>query len=106
MIYDSQRDFTEVSEDTEIIEFDGIDAAAVYVGSLIDLKPAKIEWRREEGGEFGEDISVLTLKEIAEQIPDEVMITVIVEEPLGGVIYQYGNYGHTWWRIGKLMGYA
>ena len=58
-----------------------------------------------------EDIcSYLTLNEISEQFPNKVIgckiITVITDEPLRGEIFQYGNHGEFWEKIGEHQGYA
>ena len=34
------------------------------------------------------------------------LITVLAEEPLGGVIYKYGNHGDFWEEAGTLAGFA
>lgn len=55
----------------------------------------------------------LTLADISHQLSGKIpkdglgIIEVRIEEPLNGVIYQYGNYRDNKWReYGKLMGYA
>lgn len=73
--------------------------SAVYVGGLTDLAPAELHWRENDGEE------VLTLKEIAGQL-EATIITVFIQEPMGGVILQWGNYGDEWWQIGETCGYA
>ena len=93
----------------EICEFDGMNASGVYLGGLAELEKAKPKWRidKEATERCGIRLRVLTLKEIAEQLCEEYpVITVIVNRPLGGEIYQWGNYGDEWWQIGTLDGYA
>ena len=59
------------------------------------------------GADYSTDRKVLTLYEIASQLRDAWIITVITESPFSGKIYQYGNYGDgEWWEIGSTGGYA
>lgn len=64
----------------------------------------KLEWHSDwfEGDEF----IWLHLDEIAEQLSEVKVIMVMVEDPLNGVIYEYGNHGDYWEEVGKLCGYA
>ena len=53
----------------------------------------------------------LTLKDIEKMIRKEYqnieLITVIIEEPLSGRIYLWGNYGdNCWYETGETCGYA
>lgn len=76
----------------------------------------KLDWHvdpnvDEWGHRFGFTVEHLTLQEISDQIktlyPLCSIIEVRREEPLKGVIYQYGNYGDDEWREhGTLNGYA
>lgn len=102
-------------ESYTICKFDGINASAVYIGSMSCLTQAndKLVWR--EDSEMGEwcysPFYVLTLEEIKDQLTNAYggtppSITVVVESPLHGHILQYGNYGDEWWQIGELSGYA
>ena len=98
-------------EEFVISEFDGVCSAGVYVGSMDSLKcvTRKLKWHEEKDANYDEGINVptLTLKEISEQLDRYVLITVIVEGPMYGEIYRYGNYsGGDWWKIGTLDGYA
>lgn len=91
--------------------FDGVSAAGVYVGTLDSLRNVNdiLKWRIDERfhDDFRECVYVLTLKEIADQLPGALLITVIVNGPMSGAIYQKGNYsGSAWWQIGELDGYA
>lgn len=100
----------EIPGDTVIWKFDGVGAAAVYLGWLTDLTPAAVKWRQDdESYETAEvcdgEPDFITLNEIAEQFPDQ-MITVIIDDPLDGEIYNYGNAGKKWLRIGTTGGYA
>lgn len=59
---------------------------------------------------YGTD-SKVTLEDIREMCEtegyEEGIITVIVENPLEGVVYQYGNYANDMWYIhGTTQGYA
>lgn len=102
-------------EEYVVCQFDGVCASAVYVGGLTYLKAAtdRLRWRVDE--ECSEmcavDYKILTLKEICEQLTNlyggtTPMITVIEEQPMSGIILQYGNYGDEWWQIGETGGYA
>jgi len=52
------------------------------------------------------DKDFITLKEISDEHPEELM-TVIAESPLSGAIYRYNNYGKKEWQlIGTMYGYA
>lgn len=100
----------EIPGDTVIWKFNGIGAAAVYLGWLTDLTPAVVKWRQnDESLETAEicdgEPDFITLDELAEQFPDQ-MITVIIDDPLDGEIYNYGNAGKKWLRIGTTGGYA
>jgi hypothetical protein len=69
----------------------------------------RIDWRVIPGeGEYGSDLEVLSLNEIAEQLKGTgKLITVIYERATGGAVYQYGNYcDGNWYKIGELAGYA
>lgn len=96
-----------VDENTEVCAFDGVSRTTVYTGGITDLKRALVLWRRVEIPEMGGDaLPVLTLGEIAEQLGNQ-LITVIVDSPFSGKIYQYGNYSDgKWWEIGSTGGYA
>ena len=77
------------------------DSAAVYLGGLTRLVKVNdlLRWNTEEG-------KSLTLAEIARQLPSGQIITVIVNAPLHGEIYQYGNYpDEKWYLIGTTQGY-
>lgn len=93
----------------EICPFDGMTTSRVYLGGVADLKKVILTWRTDEKRNEVKGIKfyVLTLKEIADQLREKTdLITVIVQRPLSGEIYQWGNYGDEWWQIGTLDGYA
>lgn len=52
----------------------------------------------------------LSLKEIADFFKENGnpyrLITVFINEPQHGKIYQYGNYGDYWYAVGTLKGYC
>ena len=77
--------------------------AAVYTGWLTELKAAEVKPHREMIDHV--PYTWLTLNEIAEQL-DYRSITVIVDTPLKGVIYHYGNHGNSWEQVGTTVGYA
>lgn len=94
-----------VSGDTEVCRNDGVNGAGIYIGSLDCLEKADVLWRTV--GEGINEFEVLTLYEIASQLRDAWIITVITESPFSGKIYQYGNYSDgEWWKIGSTGGYA
>ena len=96
-------------EEFDICPFDGINVSRVYLGGVTDLEKVILTWRTDEERSkiMGVKYYVLTLKEIADQLHEETdLITVIVQSPLSGEIYQWGNYGDEWWQIGELDGYA
>lgn len=82
--------------------------------ALVDL--SELNWHHDiesesiydpSGGDF------LTLEEISGQILDKSLfidnqiIEVRIENPLNGVIYQYGNYkNNKWHKHGETCGYA
>lgn len=87
-----------------VCRFDGVNATAVYLGTLPNLKnvTSQLKWRTEKPFEaegIEDSYEVLTLDEIREQLQRE-MITIIVNGPFSGVIVQYGNYGDSWYEIG------
>ena len=93
-----------VSGDTEVYR-DIVNDTGIYIGWLDCLEKSDVLWRtvREGINEF----KVLTLYEIASQLRDARIITVITESPFSGKIYQYGNYSDgEWWEIGSTGGYA
>lgn len=95
----------QIKEDIEICQFDGIEVNTVYTGGLSDLNNVTewLKWRRDDL----KSPKKLKLSEIVEQLGDgEPIITIISESPLSGEIWQYGNYGDSWWKIGTLYGYA
>ena len=57
-----------------------------------------------------DDDKSITLQDIEDRAKKEfkhvVLITVLAESPLSGAVYQYGNYGDYWTKIGDLIGYA
>ena len=96
--------------DTKIWKFDGVRAAAVYTGWLTRLEKVKIRWNNtEESREIANACDgcpeFITLDELAAQFPDQ-LITVVIDDPLSGEIWNYGNSGRDWVRIGITGGYA
>lgn len=90
-----------VADNKVICESDPITNTSVYIGGLFYLERAndKLKWRDDDGRK------ILTLGEVAEQL-NARLITVFVESSFEGVIYQFGNYGDSWWQIGETCGYA
>lgn len=102
--------YEEIPGDTVIWRFDGVRSATVYTGWLSDLVPADVKWRQDdESYETAElcdcEADYITLDELAEQFPKK-QITVIIDDPLDGEIWNYGNAGKRWIRIGITGGYA
>lgn len=109
-----------ITNETEFCEFDGVETVTVYAGGLSWLTKVPLKWRVD--AELSETLSmranVLTAGEILEQTKQwleketgeelrGMIVTLIVEGPLYGVIYQYGNYSDgEWYKIGELRGYA
>ena len=94
-----------VSGDTEVYSGDGVNSTGIYIGSLDRLRKALVLWRTV--GEGINKFEVLTLDEIASQLHDVRLITVITDGPFEGKIYQFGNYRDgEWWEIGSTGGYA
>lgn len=88
-----------------------VDSVMIFTGSIADgsLKPVPLsifEWTKENRSE---DFCYLTLGEIYRQLSEksDEIITVVVERPLDGVIYQCGNCGDgIWVQHGTTRGYA
>ncbi|MCM1508273.1 MAG: hypothetical protein NC177_14265 [Ruminococcus flavefaciens] len=99
-------------KNTVIYAPNSVDAMMIFTGSVADgsLKPVSLsllKWKSEK--ERTEDFSYLTLDDIYRQISQKTdeIITVVVERPLDGVIYQCGNYGEgIWVKYGTTIGYA
>lgn len=89
-----------------------VDAVMIFSGSIADgsLKPVPLsvlEWHTEPDRD--ESLSYLTLDEIYGQLSEKTdeIITVVVERPLDGIIYQCGNVGEgVWVQHGTTRGYA
>ena len=106
-----------------ICEEDMIVSSSVYMGSLSNLVKInnKLDWKVErdlsEETELDE-MRYLTLNEVYEQVREEYgerrngklstpIITVIVDEPLRGDIYQCNNHEEgEWEKIGGTRGYV
>lgn len=69
---------------------------------------SSLQWKEERPNQAGGDVFLwLSLADIARQIAQEYgLITVIVESPLAGIIYRYGNHGDKWEIVGRMCGYA
>ena len=94
-----------VSGDTKVYRDEGVDGTGIYIGSLDCLEKSDVLWK--SVGEGINEFKVLTLYEIASQLRDARLITVITDSPFSGKIYQYGNYSDgEWWEIGSTGGYA
>lgn len=96
-----------------------VDAVMIFRGSIVDESMTAMplvffDWHCEPDRD--EDFSYITLDEIYQQFKKKTgcefpsldsIITVVVERPLSGEIYQCGNYGDgVWVKHGTLRGYA
>ena len=105
-----RTDFQELT----IVRDDTVTNSAVYIGSLCNLTnfTERLKWISEPCEPLHMNIEYLSLTQIYKQIKkmtnDEyVLITVIVNDPLHGYIYQCGNHKDgVWEKIGETLGYA
>ncbi len=99
-------------EKVMICPFDGCDTAGVYVGFLdaMRLVTDELDWRVDKTSEMTlvpyKELSLSEIKDQVRKKTGENIITVIVNRPLSGIIYQYGNHGDLWEQVGVLCGYA
>lgn len=101
-----------VEKSTVIYAPNAIDSVMIFIGSIVDgsLKSVPLstfEWNSEPDRD--EKFCYLTLGEIYRQLSEKTdeIITVVVERPFDGVIYQCGNAGEgIWIQHGKTRGYA
>ena len=101
----SGYEIKKVSGNKEVYRNDGVNGTGIYIGSLDCLEKANVLWKTVE--EDINEFEVLTLYEIASQLRNAWIITVITDSPFSGKIYQYGNYCYgEWWEIGSTGGYA
>lgn len=93
-----------------VVSDNSVDKFAVYIGGLTRLKDISKELIYNTKYVRGYPMTEISLKKIqkqAEALGYTDLITVIVDEPLKGAIYQYGNYGDgLWHKIGDTIGYA
>lgn len=103
--------------DTIVYAENYVDALAIFEGTIIgdglkQIPLDKFTWEETTYPESSTDVfRYLTLDEIVEQYKERggmnPLLTVVVYEPLGGTIYQYGNSNDGKWYIaGTLRGYA
>jgi hypothetical protein len=118
--YYNKPNFTEIDPSFELTDFDGVDAAYVYAGSIpsLEFMNKRIKWRdcdEKTNKMLGIEAHVITLGEIVDQIRkinieeigmDFVMVTVFIDSPMDGIILQYGNHGNKRYKIGDYAGYA
>lgn len=114
-------------QDIVIYEFDSVDSATVYLGGFSDLKKIndELDWHIDK--EISEVLGVkeykyLSLKEVFEQVKIKYgktvnvfgkpklsvpIITVIIDEPFKGTIYNCNNHEEgIWEKVGETKGYA
>ena len=116
----NKPNFTEIDDSFELTDFDGVDAAYVYSGSIpaLELMNRRLKWRdcdEKTNKMLGIEAHVITLGEIVDQIRkinkkeigmDFAIVTVFIDSPMNGIILQYGNHGDKWYKIGDYAGYA
>lgn len=92
---------------TKIYAPDNIDLVMIFIGSMTKqtVRPvllSALKWHKE-----ADSNGYLTLDEIRKQLATDELITVVVETPLSGVIYQCSNYASgVWVEHGTTKGYA
>lgn len=100
---------------TVIYKNDAFGFTGLYAGSLDCLVPMDrnmFKWNVDKNATeiTGEIIWSLTLGEIAEQLAKmEYMgiVTIFVNRPTSGAVYQLGNYSpYEWFELGTLRGFA
>lgn len=99
-----------ITEDYKLLQFDTVTEVTVYTGGLSNLEKADLIWNKEYG-EYArifcmEYTETITLSEIVEQLGKDKLITVIINGPQSSEIWQYGNYGDEWYKLGEVCGYA
>lgn len=98
--------------DLTIVRFDGVTMSSVYIGFVNELHDItkRLNWRKIDAEEYGYHAEGLTLKEIYDQVSKDMgrpIITVFVNDPMHGEIYQCGNYADgKWVKYGTTIGYA
>ena len=90
-------------------------SSAFYAGgldNLVSFDKDFFKWNIDENAsEFeGETVYSLTLGELAEQLKQAKfngLMTLIVQRPMSGKIYQMGNYSpYEWYALGDLKGFC
>ena len=72
---------------------------------ILTVITARNEFERECDRVFLDEYELTTLKDIADDYPNVRIL--IVEGPLSGRIYRYGNHkANTWEKVGTMEGYA
>lgn len=98
--------------DTTIARFDGVNSSAVYLGGVTRLKNVseQLNWHEEKCEALYMVVEHLTLDEIYKQCREKFglsIVTVFVDDPLKGVIYQCNNYENgKWVKYGETIGYS
>ena len=109
---ESQTDDDDDLSKLEITEFDSVSTATVYLGSLDNLKKInnELSWHVEFSQGLGFAIRTLTLEEVFKQVYERYgsnLITIFVNGPMHGEIYQCNNYEDgEWVEYGSTIGYA
>lgn len=87
-----------------------VEVTSVYIGSLSYLRLVEIpeELAHDDDGEmFGKWVTLDEIQKIVkERNGYDGVLTVFVERPLSGEVYEYGARGEYWDKIGDLIGFA
>lgn len=93
----------------------GFGISTFYAGSLDNLVPFDKDFFKWNVDEYaseleGETVYSLTLGELAEQLKQakfDGLMTLFVNRPLNGKVYQMGNYSpYEWFELGELRGFC
>lgn len=99
-------------QDYEVCKFNSVDTTTVYSGGITNLTNITnlLDWNAEYCEPLDMNLETLTLSEIWEQakkISFMSIITVFIESPLEGTIFQCGNHEEgKWEKYGTTQGYA
>lgn len=98
-------------EETDIPRNDGIMSTGIYLGTfnnLLEFDPGLLPWNHLEENEIdcGDHMTLGEISEFFNKNGNPYhMITVFLNGPQHGMIYQYGNYDDSWVIAGRLNGY-
>ena len=99
-----------IEENVELMRNNTVDVVAVYLGGMAELANVTdmLPWRLDNSycTVFGFPAELIKFSEIVEYLGKNKIITVINSGPLICEVYQYGNYGDEWYKLGEIAGYA